>query len=473
MNLRLRAYGSTSVGLVREANEDSYYVGTTVFAVADGMGGHAAGEVASAAALEPVERLDGQEFDDPEEANEALAHAVVLANDLVYGRAVDDPELRGMGTTLTAVMVRDGKLHLAHVGDSRAYLLRGGVLERLTEDHTLVQQLVNEGRLTAEQAAIHPQRSVITRAIGVDRDVEVDSIEPALELMPGDQILLCSDGLTGPVSEAQLAEILASERDGEVACQRLLDAANAGGGPDNITVVLLRAEGDEDAPAAPPPTPALATDDDEATADLSEAAATFDARRLTELSNGTVDDTPPEVTRSRRSRVLSALLAVLLIVVVVGGGGLLLLSRAYYVGVADGDVAVFRGIQGDILGIELATLVHRSDVRVADLPEVLQETLEDGVTFGSEGDARTYITQTLVPEVADPDGEPTGEPTDEASEAPSEAPAAAPEPPTTDPRPTLSAPAPPAAPEAAAPGDLPDGKATPALNPVGGAGSGG
>jgi serine/threonine protein phosphatase PrpC len=232
------ATGLTDVGRVREANEDAYFVGTVVVAVADGMGGHLAGEVASAMALEPVRALDGTHFDDGADAVEALRDAVVRANDAVSQKAEDDPAYRGMGTTLTAAIIEGRRVHLAHVGDSRAYLLRGDRFSQLTDDHTLVQHLVDEGQITPEEAATHPQRSIITRAIGVSRDIEVDTV--SLELDPGDQLLLCSDGLTGVISDADIAAELSRGDDADAVLARLVEAANRGGGPDNITAVLLR-----------------------------------------------------------------------------------------------------------------------------------------------------------------------------------------------------------------------------------------
>ena len=238
--MRLSSFAGTDVGRARSGNEDSYLRGRTVLAVADGLGGHQGGEVASAAAVEPLAALDGREFADPGEAAAALAAAIREANAAILDRAVGDPDLWGMGTTVTAAAVAGGRhLQLAHVGDSRAYLLRDGVLEQLTTDHTVVAELVRQGRLTPEQAAIHPERSILTRAVGLDPRIPVDTPDP-VELRPGDQVLLCSDGLTEAVDDDQIAELLSSAADGEEACRSLIDAANTAGGPDNITVVLLQ-----------------------------------------------------------------------------------------------------------------------------------------------------------------------------------------------------------------------------------------
>jgi PPM family protein phosphatase len=239
--MRLRSFAGTDVGRLRSGNEDSYFCGRTVFAVADGLGGHQGGEVASAAAVEPLAGLDGREFAEPREAAEALIEAVRSANSAIIDRAAGNPELWGMGTTLTAAaLAGDRFLQLAHVGDSRAYLLRDGSLDQLTTDHTIVGELVRRGRLTPEQAASHPERSILTRAVGLDPTIPVDTPDP-LELHPGDQVLFCSDGLTEAVGEADIAELLTTP-DGDATCQALIDAANRAGGPDNITVVLVRAE---------------------------------------------------------------------------------------------------------------------------------------------------------------------------------------------------------------------------------------
>jgi protein phosphatase len=239
--MRLSSFAGSDVGRLRSGNEDSHFCGQTVFAVADGLGGHQGGEVASAAAVEPLARLDGRSFKDAGEAAEALAAAIREANEAILDRGAGDPALYGMGTTVTAAVAGDGYLQLAHVGDSRAYLLRGGTLEQLTTDHTVVGELVRRGRLTPQQAAVHPERSILTRAVGLDPRVPVDLPDP-LEVQPGDQVLLCSDGLTEAVADGRIAELLSTAPDGQAACRSLIDAANDAGGPDNITVVLVRVE---------------------------------------------------------------------------------------------------------------------------------------------------------------------------------------------------------------------------------------
>jgi serine/threonine protein phosphatase PrpC len=232
MSLRLQVGAATDVGQVRDHNEDDYLVDHDLglIAVADGMGGHRGGEVASSAALEAlrVAFVAGAPIDE----------AVVVANDAVYDQSVADPNLRGMGTTLTAGAFDDeGNLVLGHVGDSRAYLLRDGALERVTTDHSLVEELIRAGELTPEEAERDPRRSMITRALGLEPGVAVDVIE--LELQPGDRLLLCSDGLTTMVGEPELMDRLGAEPDAATVATQLVDAANTAGGVDNITVVVI------------------------------------------------------------------------------------------------------------------------------------------------------------------------------------------------------------------------------------------
>lgn len=235
-------FAATHPGRVRDGNEDSCFVGATVVAVADGLGGHQAGEIASATAIEPVAKLDGQTFPSPEAARDALVAAIEQSNQAVIDKAVRNDAYWGMGTTLTAAVVGDGWVQLGHVGDSRAYLLRDGVLRQLTNDHTIVAEAVRQGHLTPGEATHHPERSILTRAVGLDPNLKVEA-PPAVELEAGDQVLLCSDGLTEPVSEQRIAQILTTTPDGQAACDALIEAANDAGGPDNITVVLLRVDG--------------------------------------------------------------------------------------------------------------------------------------------------------------------------------------------------------------------------------------
>ena len=242
--------GTTDVGRQRSTNEDSLLVLPPYFAVADGMGGAKAGEVASRLAVEVLEEELARHPDDPPEAQ--LSHALQEANRRIFELSTDDESRRGMGTTVTAARVHDGEVSLGHVGDSRAYRLREGELEQLTRDHSLVAELQRSGQLSAEAAEHHPQRSIITRALGPEPDVEVDTYTvPGRE---GDVFLLCSDGLTGMVSDDEMASIVRRAGSLGDAAESLVRAANQSGGKDNITVVLFsladEGNGSATAPAA-------------------------------------------------------------------------------------------------------------------------------------------------------------------------------------------------------------------------------
>ena len=224
----------SDVGRQREGNEDSMLVDPPLFVVADGMGGAQAGEVASGLAVETL----GERPPDDGNVEEELSEAIVQANRRIHDKAQDDRELAGMGTTLTAAFVHDGKVTLGHVGDSRAYRYRDGELAQLTDDHSLVAELERHGKITAAEARVHPQRSMILRALGIGAEVEVDTYCFVGE--PGDVFLLCSDGLSGLVHDAVIGEVLEGCESLEAAAEKLIELANLSGGPDNITTVLFR-----------------------------------------------------------------------------------------------------------------------------------------------------------------------------------------------------------------------------------------
>jgi len=233
--------GATDPGRKRRRNEDSYVLDPPLFAVADGMGGAQAGEVASRLAAAAF-----REYHEADElpAGERLAAIVQEANRRIYERAREDAQASGMGTTVTSALLEGDRLVLGHVGDSRAYLLRGDEVTQLTDDHSLVADLVRSGRLTPQEAEAHPQRSVITRALGTDPEVDVDAI--AVDARPGDVFLLCSDGLTTMVADDAILRIVQDAASLEDAARELVRAANRGGGEDNVTVILFRIEEGDD-----------------------------------------------------------------------------------------------------------------------------------------------------------------------------------------------------------------------------------
>ncbi|MEX2620201.1 MAG: Stp1/IreP family PP2C-type Ser/Thr phosphatase [Egibacteraceae bacterium] len=429
--MKVRAYAGSDVGQVRQGNEDNLFAGDSVFAVADGMGGHVAGEIASETALEPIRELDEIAFRSEKAARQALADAITSANKAVVEKAEADPAFRGMGTTLTVALLREAKLHVAHVGDSRAYLLRdSGGLTQLTTDHTLVEQLIREGRLSRADAGTHPQRSVITRAIGIETTVEIDALPP-LALQAGDQVLLCSDGLTGPVPDDQITELLTTIPDGDAACQALIDAANAAGGPDNITLVILRVQGEGDEAPPVPPVPAARVSSEDTTEEMvgvpssapdpvdrtAEAEGGVTQIRTRQESGrdwatsmrdyGASQGAPERAVRGSRDRrgmrLATGLIGLTVIAILVVGGAYVLLSRAWFVGDEDGAVAVFRGVPSEVAGLSLARTTETTDIVVAELPPRRAERVRQGVTFGSESEALDFV-DLLRDEVVEEDG---------------------------------------------------------------------
>ncbi|HEX9693974.1 MAG TPA: Stp1/IreP family PP2C-type Ser/Thr phosphatase, partial [Actinomycetota bacterium] len=320
--MRVTAAAATDIGLVREGNEDSYLTEEPLFAVADGMGGHRGGEVASQLAVETLEKLFKQGAGD-------LPDQVQEANRVVFERSVVDEKVAGMGTTLTAALVEGDRVRVAHVGDSRAYLLRDGNLRLLTEDHTLVHRMVTEGEISQEEAETHPQRSVLTRALGVETVVDVD--DDTVQVRPGDRLLLCTDGLTSMVSEQAIEEVLRAVPDPQEAAQRLVRIANEGGGADNTTVVVLDFS-DDGAAAAPNGKTAVPE------AEIAPAPTGRPARSRRRLP-------------TRKVLVWAGIIVALAVVALVGLR--LYLDSQWYVGVSDGHVAIFRGIPTEVAGFEL------------------------------------------------------------------------------------------------------------------------
>lgn len=339
--------GASDVGLVRPGNEDAFLMEPPLFAVADGLGGHRAGEVASTVAVETLFAHAPKHAD-----AKGLARAVRAANAAVIEAAEQGRGREGMGTTLTAAMVEGTRIALAHVGDSRAYLLARGELVQLTEDHSLVADMVRSGTLSTEAARVHPNRSVITRALGSDPNMVADALE--VDASPGDRLLLCTDGLTGMVEDAAIAEVLRTAPSPKAAVARLVAAANDAGGHDNITVVVVDVIG----------------------ADGLRNGRTGAATR------GASAAEEREPARSPRRVWLARLAWTLALAAAVGGAALA--ARGYarsqaYLAVVDGRVAVYRGVPGEFAGARLHWLEQVTDVPVADLDPVTAARLERGI----------------------------------------------------------------------------------------------
>ena len=455
MTLALRYAVRSDVGLLREGNEDSAYAGPHLLAVADGMGGHAAGEVASSATITTISSLDSER--PGIDLVSALAEAVAMANMRLQELVISDPATEGMGTTLTAMLWLDGHAALCHIGDSRAYLLRSGQFYQITHDHTLVQSLVDEGKITEDDVATHPHRSLLLRALDGRTIAEPDLSQ--LETMPGDRLLLCSDGLSGVVTEQTLHQTLSSVWDPDQAALQLVELAIKGGGPDNITVIVadvldtqtssipptlepvlagaaslssatdLRSPARQSSPATRAlrlarTAPQQVVPDDAPPGDwtngfhspagqaqgLAATGAPGQAGQLTdEPAVGTGrhshrarrhrldddDDYAPQHDGRRRWPIVTTLLVVL-VLFILGGlyGGWRYIQGQYFIGVQNGNVAIFRGVNQNVAGISLSGLVQRYDnLPVAQVVPSDQGMIHQTITESSLAAAQSLVGQ--------------------------------------------------------------------------------
>jgi PPM family protein phosphatase len=400
MTLALHYALRSDVGLLREGNEDSAYAGPNLLVIADGMGGHAAGEVASAVAVAAIAPLDHQNLHDSAQMLSALADAVAAASNTLHDMTLADPSTEGMGTTLTALLWSGAQVAMCHIGDSRAYLLRDGDFFQITRDHTLVQSLVDEGRLSPAAAATHPQRSLVMRALQSSTDAEPDL--GMREALIGDRYLLCSDGLSDVVTEQTLHKTLVSYSDPEQAVLQLIDLAIRSGGPDNITCIVADVVDTVTGPVAPSETTMLAgaaAHGDGRPREHSDSPATrahlltAEAPKLTDTAelepvpapDGRTgpghraasrpaprrravpdDDDPGGRSTRRRWPIVSSILV--LLIVLVGGGGYAawrITQSQYYVGTAAGQVVIFRGIDESVAGLSLSSAYRHTGIPVA------------------------------------------------------------------------------------------------------------
>lgn len=336
------SWGARSdVGLVREHNEDAFLVRAPLFCVCDGMGGHAAGEVASKIAVDTIGAKAPETADDV-----ALGAAVEAANAAVLEGARSGQGKPGMGCTATCVLIDKNRMAVAHVGDSRVYLLHAGSLVRITHDHSYVEELVDAGEITADEARLHPSRSIITRALGSDPDMYADHF--TLGVSAGDRVIVCSDGLSSMVADKDIEALAVSSATPQAAANNLTSAALTAGGHDNVTVVVI----------------------------------------------DVVEDGLAEVHRERRRRAILVWIAVALgALLAVGIASATLALNNWYVGNNDGTVGVYRGINGDFLGLPLYELVDTSSVEVHDLPEATQHQLDTGIHVDSESAGKATIEQ--------------------------------------------------------------------------------
>jgi PPM family protein phosphatase len=392
----IRFFAATDVGNVREHNEDNFLVDKklSLFIVADGMGGHAAGEVASAVAIASIAALDD---DDPgSDLLDALRECAMSANDHLRDMVAGDAGLEGMGTTLTAMLFAGSRLGVVHIGDSRCYLLRDDTLTQITHDHTLVQTLVDDGRISEEEASTHPQRSLITRALDGRDSIELDL--SVREARPGDRYLLCTDGLTGPVGRKETLQEALAIADPQEACERLVQLALRGGGPDNVTVVVADVVDSQSATGQPVVGGAAAEKPQDAPPGIGDGAAAR-ARAVERPAPETRplrEDAPaaaaaPAPRRRRTGRLLLVGLLGLLLVGAAAGAGWSYLRSQYYVGVDDDVVAVYRGVNGSVAGVELASVEERTDLDVERLSIVARGRVERGIVAEDRADADEIV----------------------------------------------------------------------------------
>lgn len=401
----VRAAAVTDTGRRRQKNDDTpLVVEGRLFAVADGMGGYAGGDVASATAVEVLQRVFA---DDP--TADGLEEGIVQAGLAVQQKSQSDPDLRQMGTTLSAVALVDSPegevFAVAHIGDSRIYLLRDGELSQLTDDHTVPEDLKRAGQLSEEEAAVDPRRHIITRVLGPSGEYAPDM--QTLVPYHGDRLLLCSDGLTDELEDSQIAHVLRSVADPEEAARRLVEQANQHGGRDNVTVVVVDVLDDDDRGRKASATLAAAGDPRTSTPAGRRGLMTADERnaQLRQLARGGEDEGPSpwevdatgsyreEADLPTRRLTFRVALFILVLLAVIGGGVAAVwwyATNSYFVGLDEGRVAIFKGRPGGLLFIE-PEVVEETDLTEAAVPPARAEAVEAGHEVASLEDARRYV----------------------------------------------------------------------------------
>ena len=370
----------SDVGLVRQANEDSAVANSLLLAVADGLGGHAAGEIASTLAVQRIAELPHASHT----ADDVVAHLRELPANIcadIANHVALDPESYGMGTTLTCVSLARNAFVIGHIGDSRAYLVRDGAMERLTIDHTYVQQLLDAGDITEEQISTHPQRSVILRALGANKGADMDvSIR---EAKPGDRILVCSDGLSGEVPGAQIESVLTTHADPASAVAELIDCALRAGAPDNTTCIVADVVDAEE-------TSELVTTFAGAAAVLdSPASEGIEAEDSAETANHSNSSRGRLFLATRKYRTALVFLAGVIATLTVITS---LVWSQWWVGINNGDVVIGRGMNAPIMGVRISAVVERTDLREIDLPAFQQDQARRTIAAASRANAEEIVS---------------------------------------------------------------------------------
>lgn len=423
------------VGKIRSNNQDSGFAGQSLFAVADGMGGHAGGDVASALAITRLREIDG-EYGSAVDAEFALQEAIVAANAILAETVFEHPELTGMGTTLSALVRVGQSVALAHIGDSRVYRFRDGTLTQITADHTFVQRLVDSGRITAEEAKTHPRRSVLMRVLGdVDSTPDVDL--QVMDTRPGDRWLICSDGLTGVVDNDHIGDALASEMSAAEVVSELVKQALDGGAPDNVTIVVVDISSSFDEHGVEPVTVGSASKPVAFEGTLGRRVSRLPGLRMHQRgpadpshfepeSEDYLDELIEENRRRSRRRKTAWLAGALVIILAIAAGafaGYRWTQTRYYVGDVDGQVAIFHGVQQTIGPIALSEVYQTTDIQLDDLPFYTQEQVRDTISADSVKAALEIVKR--LGAAVEPEPTPTPTPTPTPSPTPTaEAPAA-------------------------------------------------
>ena len=409
-----KSAAASNVGKIRANNQDSGYAGDSLFVVADGMGGHAGGDVASAIAVRRISEID-QHYATAHEAVFALQSALIAANSLLAETVFEHNELTGMGTTVSGFIRVGNQIAMAHIGDSRIYRFSAGKLEQISADHTFVQRLVDSGRITPEEAAVHPRRSVLMRVLGdVDAAPEIDT--DVFDTAPGDRWLICSDGLSSYVSDDKIEHILATVASPNAAADRLIKESLDQGAPDNVTVVLVDIDETNDSAHVPPITVGsaaspLSFDSDSARRALRLPTLLLHPLKATQPdpshfepeSEDYLDELILEDRKRQRRRRISWLVGIIVIVIVIVVAVISAYNWTqthYYVGDDNGTVAIYRGVQQSIGPIQLSSVYTDTSISVAGLPAYNRQQVDATISA-----ANLALAQQIVERLANATGQ--------------------------------------------------------------------
>jgi len=397
------------VGKIRSNNQDSGYAGSHLFVVADGMGGHAGGDVASALTIKHVATID-RAFPTAEEAADALRAGLLAANGILTETVFDHGELTGMGTTVSGMLLVGTRVAVAHIGDSRIYRLRDGTLEQVTSDHTFVQRLVDSGRITEEEAAVHPRRSVLMRVLGdVDATPEIDTF--VLDTQAGDRWLLCSDGLSSYVPADRIGTALSVESDAQAAAEKLVKESLDQGAPDNVTVVVVDIDGSGSAAHTPSvmvgsAAGSLGYDGDTGKKPLRLPTLLLHPLKATKPDDSHFEPESEEFLdeliiedrrRARRRRIGLVVVIVLVVAALVAAVavGYQYTQRQYYVGANGDSVAIFQGVQQNVGPISLHSVYRDTSLELGDLTAFNKKRIESTISASSLADAERIVNQLI------------------------------------------------------------------------------